>query len=296
LTLGYQFQVPDHLVHNPTYNQLKTRSLVSMKEGAEHVKASQSVRTQFAKEMQNHQVTLLHSAQKVLSSMTTDEQVLALAEAPKQKPTTRRSKHQAGDYVRIWLGEALRVDKTVLNKKFSGSFWSEPYRVVATFQDGAVLDVAQARNPLSSDRVSWMQVKSTRLEPSIKQRFDELFNSTMVEKAKSLEASRLAANKSRKWINRSSDDEEHEVLRILDSRKDGKGLYSFLVQWVGETAAQATWEPQANLRNASEAIQEYQEKLRKPASSSSSSGTTTTTTSRTTTRGREVKTPSKFSS
>ena len=50
--------------------------------------------------------------------------------------------------------------------------------------------------------------------------------------------------------------EEYEVEQILKHRCRPKSL-SFLIQWKGYTAEEDSWEPEANLGNASELLKDY---------------------------------------
>ena len=49
-------------------------------------------------------------------------------------------------------------------------------------------------------------------------------------------------------------EEEYEVDSIRDHKKRGKG-YQYLVKWKGYS--NETWEPEGNLKNATEILQEY---------------------------------------
>ena len=49
---------------------------------------------------------------------------------------------------------------------------------------------------------------------------------------------------------------EYEVEAILDSKVIRNKLY-YLVDWLGYTPADQTWEPETNITNASELIQEF---------------------------------------
>ena len=56
------------------------------------------------------------------------------------------------------------------------------------------------------------------------------------------------------------DDEQFEVDSILDHQDEGSGKRrkrSYLVSWKGYSIENATWEPEAHLKNASESIQKY---------------------------------------
>ena len=53
-----------------------------------------------------------------------------------------------------------------------------------------------------------------------------------------------------------STEEEYEVQEILDKRRH-RGKIQYLVHWKGYPRYDATWEPMSNLKNATEAIQDY---------------------------------------
>ena len=58
--------------------------------------------------------------------------------------------------------------------------------------------------------------------------------------------------------------EEFEVEKILDQRvrkQGGKSTVEYLVKWKGYTDYDATWEPVENLKNAQEAIAEFEEEM-----------------------------------
>jgi len=56
--------------------------------------------------------------------------------------------------------------------------------------------------------------------------------------------------------------EEWEVEKILDSRqRHGKNKY--LIKWKGYTQGDDTWEPEDNLQNAGEKLQEYLQSIPK---------------------------------
>jgi len=52
------------------------------------------------------------------------------------------------------------------------------------------------------------------------------------------------------------DAEEHEVESILDSRRRGRG-YQFLIKWKGFPTSENTWEPERNLTNCSELLEDF---------------------------------------
>ena len=56
-------------------------------------------------------------------------------------------------------------------------------------------------------------------------------------------------------------EEEWEVERILNKRRV-RGKDKYLVRWKGFTAESDTWEERENLRNAKEAIKEFEEEYR----------------------------------
>jgi chromobox protein 5 len=59
------------------------------------------------------------------------------------------------------------------------------------------------------------------------------------------------------------DDAEHWLVdSVLDTRKS-KGKRMFLVRWEGFTREHDSWEPEENLENAQEKVQEFYAGLRK---------------------------------
>ena len=56
------------------------------------------------------------------------------------------------------------------------------------------------------------------------------------------------------------DEEEHVVEAVVNSRVIGRGArrsMMFLVKWKGYPDTETSWEPEANLENAQEAIDDY---------------------------------------
>lgn len=51
--------------------------------------------------------------------------------------------------------------------------------------------------------------------------------------------------------------EEYEVDRVLAHRYNARGVFRYLVSWQGYTLHDATWEPEAKLQNARDAINAY---------------------------------------
>jgi len=51
--------------------------------------------------------------------------------------------------------------------------------------------------------------------------------------------------------------EEYQVDRVLAHRYNPRTGYTYLVSWKGYALHDATWEPERNLENASEALQAY---------------------------------------
>jgi len=61
------------------------------------------------------------------------------------------------------------------------------------------------------------------------------------------------------------DDEQYEVDSILDHQDEGSGRRKkrlYLVSWKGYALEDATWEPEGNLKNSSDTVQEYWKKRR----------------------------------
>ena len=56
-------------------------------------------------------------------------------------------------------------------------------------------------------------------------------------------------------------DDEFEVERILDKRRDAKDGYEYLVQWRGYSSEDNSWEPASNVANAARAIADYEQSL-----------------------------------
>ena len=54
-------------------------------------------------------------------------------------------------------------------------------------------------------------------------------------------------------------EEEWEVEEILDSRLKNRQL-QYLVKWMGTNSSENSWEPDKNLKNAPEAIQEFHDR------------------------------------
>ena len=55
-------------------------------------------------------------------------------------------------------------------------------------------------------------------------------------------------------------EEEYEVDSIISHRKKGKRT-EYLVSWKGYGAAENTWEPEANLKNAKQELQRYKKQV-----------------------------------
>ena len=56
------------------------------------------------------------------------------------------------------------------------------------------------------------------------------------------------------------DEEEHVVEAVISSRIDGRGKkrsMRYLVKWKGYPESENSWEPEANLEHAAEAIEDY---------------------------------------
>ena len=56
------------------------------------------------------------------------------------------------------------------------------------------------------------------------------------------------------------DEEEHVVEAVISSRIDGRGKkrsMRYLVKWKGYPESENSWEPEANLEHATEAIEDY---------------------------------------
>src|ERR1700733_4160135 len=62
-------------------------------------------------------------------------------------------------------------------------------------------------------------------------------------------------------IQEEGEEPEWTVESILNQRQRGRQL-QYLVKWQGYPIEEATWEPEAHLTNATELIQEFQERVR----------------------------------
>jgi len=62
-----------------------------------------------------------------------------------------------------------------------------------------------------------------------------------------------------------NEEEEYEVEKILSSRKRGNN-YKYLIKWKGYPTSDNSWEPEENLANAAEKLNEYQRRKKIPLS------------------------------
>ncbi len=62
-----------------------------------------------------------------------------------------------------------------------------------------------------------------------------------------------------------NEEEEYEVEKILSSRRRGNS-YKYLIKWKGYPSSDNSWEPEANLANSREKLNEYQRRRKLPIS------------------------------
>ena len=179
-----------------------------------------------AKEARQAQLNVIRRAESHLRELVKD------AEFRPKLPETKRIRYQPGDLVRTWLGHSLSEDPLVLNARLSAHRWSAPWRVLSVSADGADLDLTLAEDPLQTERVSWMQVKPTRVSPEHRQQIENLFERSMAQKKVLAERKELARAKMSWVYEEVPESNKVEVETVV--RTQGRGPKAkVLVKFVG---------------------------------------------------------------
>ena len=217
--------LPDAIVHSPVFKELSARGVVRLDGPVPSRPANFKPDELMDKVLRAVLETPpLHSA--VAECAREDGSVAR----PVQR--SRRPEYKAGDWVRVWVGRNLKTDPLVLNAKLAPHRWTEPWKVIAVTDDGAVLQLVKGTDPLVEHRVSWMNVKRAYLDQETEERLNRVVEETMRQKEQVRHKVELA-QRAFAWVDEAAGDDcpQFEVDRVLSTFTDGRGKRMVKVLW-----------------------------------------------------------------
>lgn len=255
LLFGVEARIPEVLFHSPLIQKLINDGRVTM-----------DTNTPLASK-DSERARLLADAKRCATIRT--EQVIALWQKLFDKAAAmERGQQQAipaanmvrnitvGDYVRVFLGDLLPKDASILNPKLEAQRWSSPWRVQAVIR-GSALVLTLATDPLQYRVESGLRVKKATLPADLREQYDRAFQETQKEMARHRQEQRdLRA--SVRWQYEQADRDDG-VINVVNKRGRGPSK-ELLAEW---KSGMRTWLSYDKARSIAPEVVTHFEKVRR---------------------------------